>query len=68
MGFIENTVAKAVVKSRIKTISQKAGMDTSKLYVVINSENEKGDFTIWLYSKDDLSKPIREIQLSELLV
>lgn len=67
MSFVTNIVAKTVVKGRIKTIAHKAGISPDKVYAVIDAYKEDGSFRIWLYSKDDLTKPIREVSLEELL-
>lgn len=68
--FVESAktgIAKEVVKGRIKTIAQKESMLVENVYAVIDVNSSNGNFTIWLYNKNDLSKPIREINLSELL-
>lgn len=63
----KNSIAKDVVKKRIRAISKSDGVPVARIYAVIDVNDEFGNFKIWLYSKDDLSKPIREIELGELL-
>ena len=63
----KNSIAKEVVKKRIKAISKSDEIPAQRIYAVIDVLDEFGDFKIWLYSKDDLSKPIREIGIEELL-
>jgi hypothetical protein len=64
---IKTTIAKEVVKGRIRKIAEKDGIPVQNIYAVIDVSSSNGNFAIWLYNKSDLTKPIREIELGELL-
>lgn len=63
----KTNLAKDVVKKRILTISEKDGIPPEKIMAMFDVYDEKGNFRIFLYNKDNLTNPIREIELGELL-
>lgn len=70
MGILDQgkeMIARIAVKGKIRDIAKAAGIPPEKVYAGINVTKRDGDFQIYLYSKDDMTKPIREIQLIELI-
>lgn len=63
----KTNIAKDVVKKRILVISEKDNISPEKILAMIDVYDSKGNFRILLYNKDNLSTPIREIALGELL-
>ncbi len=60
-------LVKEGVKAKIRNIAKGANIEPSKVYATIVMNDKGNDFHIWLYSKDDLTVPIREVKLSELI-
>jgi hypothetical protein len=63
----KTSLAKEVVKKRILAISEKDGISPEKIMATFDVYDNKGNFRIFLYNKDNLTTPIREIELGELL-
>lgn len=67
MQNIKSSIANDVVKKRILAIAKKDNLPAEKVYAVIDVYDKYGSFRILLYNKDNLTAPIREISLGELL-
>ena len=70
LSIVQNaktSLAKEVVKKRILAISEKDGISPEKIMATFDVYDNKGNFRIFLYNKDNLTTPIREIELGELL-
>jgi hypothetical protein len=60
-------MAKSIVAGRIRSIGQKEGIPVENIYAAFDVTSPDADFRIILYNKADMSKPVRELALSELL-
>lgn len=70
LSIVQNaktSLAKDVVKKRILAISEKDGIPPEKILAMIDVYDNKGNFRILLYNKDNLGVVVREIALGELL-